>query len=334
MIMNVSYSNFDQSVRKIYINEDQSIVGVTLGEGSYLVQGSLEFGGYQCHVLIGKYSSVAHGIKFIVGLNHDSSSASTYPFQEVFEGMIGKNADLHPQCNHCQIIIGNDVWIGAYATIMGGVKIGNGAVIGAGAVVAKDVPPYAVVVGNPARVIRYRFDEATIEWLQKLRWWNWTPEKIKACWPEMENMEAFKEKYRKIPTMKINAECQELQNVIKQFKDDGYQFYYFVPDLLSKEKIWQTVVNKFANVTDKKILFIDMPADIPSNVKSKFEKLINSYQQGQLVLNQSNEDYGGKHIISLMDYIITTKEAESSLVVDMASLAKTRVLYGRDEFLW
>lgn len=334
MIINVSCGNFEQSIRKIYIDEDQSVVGVTLGEGSYLVQGSLEFGGSQCHVLIGKYSSVAHGIKFIVGLNHDSSSASTYPFQEVFEGMLDKNADLHPQCNHCQIIIGNDVWIGAYATIMGGVKIGNGAVIGAGAVVAKDVPPYAVVVGNPARVIKYRFDEATIEWLQKLRWWNWAPEKIKSCWPEMENMEAFKEKYREIPTMKISAECQELQNVIKQFKDEGYQFYYFVPDLLSKEKIWQTVLSKFANGTDKKILFIDMPADIPSNVKSKFEKLINSYQQGQLVLNESNEDYAGKHIISLMDYIITTKEAESSLVVDMASLAKTRVLYGRDEFLW
>lgn len=334
MIMNVSCSNFEQSVRKIYLDKEQSVVGVTLGEGSYLVQGSLEFGGAQCHVLIGKYSSIAHGIKFIAGLNHDSSGVSTYPFQEIFEGVFDKNAELHPQCNHCQIIIGNDVWIGAYATIMGGVKIGNGAVIGAGAVVAKDVPPYAVVVGNPARVIKYRFDEATIEWLQKLRWWNWTPEKIKACWPEMENMEAFKEKYRKIPTMKISEECQELQIVIKQFKDDGYQFYYFVPDLLSKEKIWQTVVNKFANVTDKKILFIDMPADIPSNVKSKFEKLINSYQQGQLVLNQSNEDYEGKHIISLMDYIITTKEAESSLVVDMASLAKTRVLYGRDEFLW
>ena len=332
MIINVSCDNFEQSIRKIYIDEDQSVVGVTLGEGSYLVQGSLEFGGSQCHVLIGKYSSVAHGIKFIVGLNHDISSASTYPFQEVFEGMLDKNADLHQQCNHCQIIIGNDVWIGAYATIMGGVKIGNGAVIGAGAVVAKDVPPYAVVVGNPARVIKYRFDEATIEWLQKLRWWNWTPEKIKSCWSEMENMEVFKEKYRKIPTMKISEECQELQNVIKQFKDDGYQFYYFVPDLLSKEKIWQTVVNKFANATDKKILFIDMPADISGNIKSRFEKLINSYQQGHLVLNRSTEDYTSKCIIPLMDYTITTKEADSSMVVDMSNLSKSKILYGMDHF--
>ena len=231
MIINVSCSNFEQSVRKIYLDKEQSVVGVTLGEGSYLVQGMLEFGGPQCHVFIGKYSSIGHRIKFIAGLNHDSSRVITYPFHEVFDGMHGGSVNNYPESNHYQIVIGNDVWIGA--------------VIGAGAVVAKDVPPYAVVVGNPARVIKYRFDEATIEWLQKLRWWNWTPEKIKSYWPEMENMEAFKEKYCKIPTMKISGECQELQNVIKQFKEEGYQFYYFVPDLLSKEKIWQTVLRKF-----------------------------------------------------------------------------------------
>lgn len=332
MIINVSCSNFEQSVRKIYLDKEQSVVGVTLGEGSYLVQGTLEFGSPQCHVLIGKYSSIGHRIKFIAGLNHDSSRVSTYPFHEAFEGMQGGRVNNYPESNHYQIVIGNDVWIGADVTLLGGVKIGNGAVIGAGAVVAKDVPPYAVVVGNPARVIKYRFDEATIEWLQKLCWWNWIPEKIKSCWPDMENMEAFKEKYCEIPTMKISAECQELQNVIKQFKEEGYQFYYFVPDLLSKEKIWQTVLSKFVNGTDKKILFIDMPAEIPSNVKSKFEKLINSYQQGQLVLNQSSEDYTSKCIIPLMDYIITTKEADSSMVIDMSSLSKSKVLYGMDNF--
>lgn len=142
----------------------------------------------------------------------------------------------------------------------------------------------------------------------------------------MENMEAFKEKYREIPTMKISAECQELQNVIKQFKEEGYQFYYFVPDLLSKEKIWQTVLIKFANGTDKKILFIDMPADIPSNVESKLKQLINSYQQGQLVLNQSSEDYTSKCIISLMDCIINTKEADSSVVIEYVWFVKKQAL--------
>ena len=179
MIMNVSCLDFKQYVRKVYLDREQSVVGVTLGEGSYLVQGSLEFGGSQCHVLIGKYSSVAHGIKFMVGMNHDSRCVSTYPFQEVFEGVFDKNAELHPQCNHCQIIIGNDVWIGAYATIMGGVKIGNGAVIGTGAVVAKDVPPYAIVGGVPAKIIRYRFEQDKIEELLRDKWWNKEEEWLK-----------------------------------------------------------------------------------------------------------------------------------------------------------
>ena len=333
MIINVSCSNFEQSVRKIYIDKEQSVVGVTLGKGSYLVQGSLEFGSPQCHVLVGKYSSIAHGIKFIAGLNHDSRRVSTYPFQEAFEGMQGENVNNYPESNHYQIVIGNDVWIGAYATILGGVKIGNGAVIGAGAVVAKDVPPYAVVVGNPAKVVKYRFDEATIDWLQRLRWWNWSPEKIKSCWPEMENMETFKAKYQQLPKLAISAECQELKNLIGQFKAEGYQFYYFMPDLLSQEKVWQVVLDKFANVADRKILFIDMPADLPNDIKNKFTELVNSYQRGQMVLNQPDEEYDARNIVPIMDYIITTKEAESSQIVDYASGCNAKIVYGFDEFL-
>lgn len=332
MIIDVSRNNFEQFVRKLYIDKEQSVVGITLGEGSYLVYGTLEFGGPQCHVLVGKYSSIGHRIKFIAGLNHDSSRVSTFPFIEAFEGSYGGHINNYPESNHYQIVIGNDVWIGAGVTLLGGVKIGNGAVIGAGAVVAKDVPPYAVVVGNPARVIKYRFDKATIEWLQKLRWWNWTPDKIKSCWKEMQNIESFKEKYCEIPALKISAEYQELQNVIHQFKDDGYKFYYFVPDLLSKERIWQTVLNKFSNVTDKKILFIDMPADIPGDIMSKFEKLIDTYQQGQLVLNKADKEYQAQYILPLMDCIITTKEANSSVSIDIACMSGTTVLYGADEF--
>ena len=170
MIMNVSCLDFKQYVRKVYLDREQSVVGVTLGEGSYLVQGSLEFGGSQCHVLIGKYSSVAHGIKFMVGMNHDSRCVSTYPFQEVFEGVFDKNAELHPQCNHCQIIIGNDVWIGERVFIVGGVRIADGAVVLVGAVVSKDVSPYAIVGGVPAKVIGYRYDEETIDFLLKVKW--------------------------------------------------------------------------------------------------------------------------------------------------------------------
>ena len=90
------------------------------------------------------------------------------------------NDNIESKINHKrQIIIGNDVTIGAYATIMGGVTIGNGAVIGANSLVTKNVPPYAVVGGNPAKIIKYRFDEETITRLNSIKWWHWDDDKIK-----------------------------------------------------------------------------------------------------------------------------------------------------------
>ena len=84
----------------------------------------------------------------------------------------------HPTCNG-DIIIENDVWVGARSTIMSGVKISNGAVVAAGSVVTKDVPPYTIVGGNPARIIKYRFDESQIEKLLKISWWDWDEDKIR-----------------------------------------------------------------------------------------------------------------------------------------------------------
>jgi hypothetical protein len=84
----------------------------------------------------------------------------------------------HPACKG-DIVIQNDVWIGAKSTIMSGVKISNGSVVGAGSVVTKDVPPYAIVAGNPAKVVKYRFSEEQIEKLLSIAWWNWDEQKIK-----------------------------------------------------------------------------------------------------------------------------------------------------------
>ena len=84
----------------------------------------------------------------------------------------------HPSCKG-NIDIGNDVWIGAKSTIMSGVKIGDGAVIGARTMVTKDVPPYSIVVGNPGRIIKYRFNEDQVQKLLKIKWWDWTEDRIK-----------------------------------------------------------------------------------------------------------------------------------------------------------
>ena len=129
-------------------------------------------------LIIGKFCMIASDVKFIMnGANHLSNAISTYPFSIFGNGwenaMEGK---AYP--NKGNIEIGNDVWIGYNATIMAGVKIGDGAIIATNATVVSDVKPYTVVGGNPAREIKKRFSPEIIERLLKLQWWNWDIEKI------------------------------------------------------------------------------------------------------------------------------------------------------------
>ncbi len=130
---------------------------------------------------IGKFCSVACGAKFLfTSGNHSLESLSTYTFPIFFDewGLDAKNI-RQAWDNKGDIVIGSDVWIGYEAVIMSGVRIGDGAIIGTRAVVTKDVPPYTIVGGIPAKQIRKRFDDAMIEKLEEIRFWNWDEEKIK-----------------------------------------------------------------------------------------------------------------------------------------------------------
>ena len=132
---------------------------------------------------IGKFCSIACGARFLFNsANHALSSLSTYPFPIFFEEW-GLPVDDVSRAwdNKGDIVVGSDVWIGYEAVILAGVTIGDGAIIGARAVVAQDVPPYTIVGGVPARPIRRRFDQETIDALLELRWWDWPPEKLSGC---------------------------------------------------------------------------------------------------------------------------------------------------------
>ena len=124
-------------------------------------------------LIIGKFCSIACGAKFLFNsANHTLNSLSNYTFPIFFEEWNLDKGDVTSAWdNKGDIVIGNDVWIGSRATILEGVNIGDGVVVAAGAVVTKDVPPYAIVGGVPARIIRYRFDEETIQNLLKMKWW-------------------------------------------------------------------------------------------------------------------------------------------------------------------
>ncbi|WP_027399167.1 CatB-related O-acetyltransferase [Anaerovorax odorimutans] len=132
-------------------------------------------------LIIGKFCSIACGAKFVfTSANHTLKSLSSYPFPLFWEeyGLEQKNV-TQAWDNKGDIIIGNDVWIGYEAVIMSGVHIGNGAIIGARAVVTKDVEPYTIVGGVPAKPIKKRFHDDIIKKLQSICWWNWDKEKIR-----------------------------------------------------------------------------------------------------------------------------------------------------------
>lgn len=130
-------------------------------------------------LIIGKFCALSRGVKFIMnGSNHKMSGFSTYPF-EIF----GKSWErITPQPNEYPFkgdtVIGNDVWLGYETVIIPGIKIGDGAIIAAKSVVTKDIKPYTIVGGNPARVIRQRFVDEIVEALLEIAWWNWDIEKI------------------------------------------------------------------------------------------------------------------------------------------------------------
>lgn len=129
-------------------------------------------------LIIGKFCMIASDVKFIMnGANHLSEAISAYPFA-IFGNGWEKAMDGKSYPNKGDIHIGNDVWIGYNATIMAGVRIGDGAIIAANSTVVKDVEPYSIVGGNPAQEIKKRFDEKQINALLTIKWWNWPIDKI------------------------------------------------------------------------------------------------------------------------------------------------------------
>ncbi|MDV6236206.1 CatB-related O-acetyltransferase [Leptospira ellisii] len=132
-------------------------------------------------LVIGKFCAIATGVQFIMnGANHKMNAFSTYPFAifgNGWEKVMPKPGEFSDKGD---TIVGNDVWIGTNTVILPGVKIGDGAIIGAYSVVARDVPDYTIVAGNPARIIRERFSQEVQKKLLKLQWWSWSPEKITA----------------------------------------------------------------------------------------------------------------------------------------------------------
>lgn len=153
--------------------------------------------GSDSNLTIGSYCSIAYGVRIFLGGNHRIDWVSTYPFPLMTEGKV--KSIKNSSTSKGDVYIGNDVWIGSCAVIMSGLSIGDGAVVAANAVVTKDVPPYAIVAGNPAKVVKFRFPPEIIDALLEIGWWNWPIEKVEQFSPDLcnENIELFIHKFLK-----------------------------------------------------------------------------------------------------------------------------------------
>jgi acetyltransferase-like isoleucine patch superfamily enzyme len=148
------------------------------------------------NIKVGKYTQIGPGVIYCGSINHpwikNRKSVSSFSFTTQW------HIDyLEPVVTRGDIEIGNDVWIGRNARILDGVKIGDGAIVGAFAVIAKDIPSYSIVVGNPAEIKHYRFNEDQIKKLLEIRWWNWSDDVVRERLEDMKDVDIFLKKYYK-----------------------------------------------------------------------------------------------------------------------------------------
>lgn len=159
-----------------FIRDNPDFAHVEAGEFSYgkpLIMGW--DGTAETQVTIGKFCSIADGVRMLLRVNHPLNAASTYPMAMI----LGVDYNKPYEWSRGPIIIGHDVWIGQDAVILGGVTLGHGSVVAGHALVTKDVPPYGIVAGNPARLVKHRFDEAVIRKLLDIKWWDWPLARIR-----------------------------------------------------------------------------------------------------------------------------------------------------------
>lgn len=168
------------------IGEKTILANVEIGDYSYVSGG--------CHlqnVVVGKFCSIAPDCKIGLGI-HPTSMVSTHPaFYTIAKDWGINRLKKTFFIEFKQVVIENDVWLGYGAIIKDGIRIGDGAIVAAGSVVTKDVPPYAIVGGCPAKIIRYRFNQEIIEKLERIKWWNWNIESIRKFSFDFTNVEEF-----------------------------------------------------------------------------------------------------------------------------------------------
>lgn len=300
---------------------------MVIGTDSYIVDASIQSGinfapADGIHdIQIGKFCSLADQITFMINLNHDYRAITTAAASFMKE--------LKPKCNIVrkgQIIIQNDVWIGHGSTIMSGVTIHNGAVIGAGSVVTKDVPPYAIVGGNPAKVIKYRFTPEQIDKLQQIAWWDWSVEVL--------------EKRKRDFLLDINSFIQKYATLITQPESlkipNEKTTYLFIPDFDDPAPVYQRVIKeyceKFGEDSSTRLLIYirDIPNIADKNIDLLNREILKYYSGNGDILVQVENLKDERALFKIADYFITTRSLDTVRHSCYADLMNTTLVSGVD----
>ena len=306
---------------------------ISMGKRSYIERSSIECI-LPANILIGHYTSIANDIKFCINIDHDYLSVTNYHFFRADDAFPNPLSDCEMnKLVKRQIIIGSDVWIGRGVTILGGVKIGNGAVIAAGSVVVKDVEPYAIVGGNPAKLIKYRFDKETCDKLNQIKWWEWDESKIIDNRKLLMDVNAFVEQY----FAPISVVESPLKDGLHNLRLQGAQILFLLLDVEDNHPVWENIITEYLDTfkaEDSSILLLgELPAykeQMPDVLRVLRRCLSNRAMPAICRIIKIDEAFQ-LDILQNIDCFITTKSMSSIKYVDYAIHYNVKVLSGVDK---
>lgn len=319
LICRIAETSFSNGIKTIFVDDENlgQFPVATVGHKSYIVDASIEANLYEgsTHLLIGNYCSIAHDVKFIINLNHYTCHATTYPLEKINSKW--KSSELLPLKG--QIVIGNDVWIGRGVTILDGVIIGNGAIIAANAVVTKSIPPYAVVAGNPGKIVKYRFHKEIVSKLNKIKWWYWEEKKMfeNRSFFESDSLEGIEKLYQEA------IENNNLQLVASVDFSGIKNKYLLVPDFDILYPAWEKVIRAFLDtflIEDDVVLVLWIPKPkLYEKEISLIVQMVNEKKNAPIVCIEDQDNFKNEiQLLSQVNYYISNRDAESLKLIDYA----------------
>ena len=322
----------DCEYTKDILNEGKSFPVLTIGRNSYIAEAIVDNildNDLIYNLQIGRYCAIAHDVTFVGELNHD--------YKRVCQGQIKDVTNSRPEHIHRkgQIIIMNDCWIGEQATIVSGVTIGNGAVVAAGAVVTKDVPPYAVVAGNPATIIGYRFEETQIKALQFIRWWNWSDDKVKSCANDLfGDIDTFIMKHIKEAKRDLTSIKPVAITPIEKGNLGEEKVFLYIPDFEQDYPTYPKVIDAFAKSyadTNYELLLYVKEDDFLEEKLAVLDDIFSQYEDVNCYINLyigNVEDE--RSLFSQVDAYITNRSIDNVYHMDIADLFEVPVISSVD----